>query len=283
MNICFKSGETYYSGFQRFNILADPAFRKCLLAFVPLMAIQTPGVMILRPGMAREIFFILLFLVYMVPAAFTIAGGMPASGWIWYIAAAACYAAGTIPIALGAKYECLLFMAPAAFCLMKVNKAAPHIFKALGYTSPAKPALEAALTVLLSSVIISNLWLGQILIRKSVIHFQAPEKYLWLAATSSLYYGALWGLLYGVLMRKFMDMRYNIVLPITLNVLLTSLYWIPSMLGYNAKLEMVIGGVILQGIVCHITFGMSYFYCRSTRPLLVAFVLQYLFLKMVTF
>lgn len=283
MRAYFKTGDNYYSGFQRFNILADPQFRKCLLAFIPLSAMQIPGVMILAPGQHREILFIAMFLVYMLPAAISIAGGMPAAGWAWYAAAAAFYAAGTIPMALGASPAFLLFLIPALLCFARVDRIAPHLLAALGYKAPPRPAKEIAFTLIATAGLVLYLWLGQALIRKSGVRILPPEWYVWLAATSALYYGTLWGLLYGVLMRRFLDMRYNLVLPIVLNVAIAILYWFPSILGYEIKLEIAIAGSILQGFSSQVALGMTYFFCRSSRPLLAGYVLHYLFLKTLIF
>jgi hypothetical protein len=283
MSAPFAAGAGYYPGFQKFKITADPTFRRCLLAFVPLMAMLIPGVSIIPPGMRREILFICIFLAYMFPAAIVIGGGLPVSGWLWYSAAAALFAAATVPIPLGFSYNFLFLLIPSLFCLTKVNSSNPQVFKTLGYTTSAKPAMEIVFTTLAAAVLISYVWIGQAFIRKMGVVVLPLDKYIWFAATSALYYGVLWGILYGVLMRRFMEFRYNIVLPIALNIFIMFAYWIPSILSYNMKLEIAIGGSIMQSFSCQVALGMTYFYCRTTRPLLAAFVIHYLFLKTVSF
>lgn len=284
MNTYLEVGENYYSGFQKFNVFADPAIRKCVLAFVPLMSMQIPGVSIIPPGMTREIFFILMFLCYMAPAALVIAGGMPLSGWLWYLSAAFFFGCATIPPALDASNYTLLFLAPSAFSLWRLDRVAPHVFLAIGYkTEKINLFREVSMALLMGSVLILYTWLGQILIRKEDINIQHIDKYLWVISTGALYYGVLWGILYGVLMRRFLDMRFNIMLPILINIVITSIYWIPSMLGYSNRIEITVGGAIIQGLACNMALGATYYFCRTTRPVLAAFIIQYLFLKALVF
>lgn len=283
MNILFKTGENYYSGFQRFNILTDRTFRRCLIAFFLLIAVQAPMSIVTPPGMFREIFFILMFLAYMLPAALVLAGGMPAAGWRWYAAAAGLYAAGTIPIAIGGSYFYLLFTLPAMLCFMMANRTAPHLLVALGYKTPAMPATEVAYTILIAAVFISYTWLGQALIKKSGFEIHSTGEYLWLIATSALYYGTLWGILYGIFLRRFLDMRYEIVAPIALNIILMSMYWVPSVIGYSVNPKLAVSGSILQSFASQLALGMAFYFCRSTRPLLAGFIIYYLFVKSINF
>jgi hypothetical protein len=280
VNIFFKTGENYYSGFQKFNILDDRTFRGCLIAFVILIALHIPAIIALPTGPYRECYFILVFLAYMLPAALVLAGGMPAAGWLWYAATAAFYAAATIPVALGASYFFLLLLLPALLCFVMVDRITPGLLAALGYKAPAKPATEITFTILTAAVLIAYTWMVQALIGKGGFRIMPVEKYLWFLATSVLYYGTLWGILHGLFMRRFLDMRYENVVPIALNAILMSLYWIASVLGYSAaSLQFLIGGAILMGIASQVTLGLAFYFCKSARPLLAAYAIYYLFLK----
>lgn len=280
MNIFFKTGEEYYTGFQKFNILTDRTFRACLIVFFLFIAIQLPGVLIIRPGMNREIFLIVLFLLYVLPAIFIVAGGMPARGWLWYAAAALFFAAATIPPARGASYHFLLFLPASIACMLMVNRIAPGLLAAIGYKSPLKPAMEITFTLLSSAILITFLWLVQNLIRKSGYQFLPADEYVWHAATSALYYGTFWALFHGLMMRRFLDMKYEVSVPIALNTILISIYWVPATLGYKTmSVHFLVGAVLLQAIASQVVIGMTFYYTRSARPLMAIYVIYYLALR----
>jgi len=284
MNVYFKTDERYYSGFQKFNLLEDRTFRGCIIIFFILVLLHIPSIAAIPPGKYRDLYFISVFLIYLYPAAFIVAGGMPAAGWLWYGAGAFFFIAATVPIAFGASYYFLLFIVPAFVCIAMTNRIAPHLLEALGYKARPKTAIETVFAVLIAAVLCVFTWMGQALIRKNSFQILPVPKYIWYVATGVLYYGILFGILYGMLMRRLLDMRYEIWLSMALNAVLMSSYWIPSAIGYSTiDLQMVVVGVALQSFASQTTFCLSFFFCRSSRPLLAAYVIYYLFIKSALF
>ncbi len=284
MNVYFKADKGYYSGFQKFNLLRDRTFRGCIIVFFILVLMHIPSIVAISPGKYRDLYFILVFLIYVYPAAFIVAGGMPAAGWMWYGFGAAFFAIATIPIAFGASYFFLLFIIPTLFCMAITNGIAPHLLASLGYKTRPKPLIESIFAVLIAAVLCVFTWMGQALIRKNSFQILSAPQYIWYVATGVLYYGILFGILYGMLMRRLLDMRYEIWLPMALNAVLMSSYWIPSAIGYSTiDMQMVAVGVALQSFTSQTTFCLSFFFCRSSRPLLAAYVMYYLFLKSALF
>lgn len=280
MEALYKTSDNYYSGPQRFNILSDRVFRGCIPVFLGFTALQVPVVAAMPPGDRREIFFVLMFLVWMLPAAIVLAGGMPAAGWRWYAGFAAFFAAATALPALGASHFFLLLIVPALLCFAGADRTTPHLLAALGYRARPMPVKEISLALLSAVVLMLYTWLGQKLIRKSGFEIHTVGRYVWLLATSALYYGTLWGIMHGLLMRRFLEMRYQIGFPVVMNIALITLYWIPSVLGYSmVDMKLAIGGSFLQAIASQTALGMSFYLCRSTRPLAAAYVMYYLFLK----
>jgi len=245
---------------------------------------QVVGAVSFTPGPNRDIFFILLFLIYMIPASFSLAGGMPASGWLWYAAAAALYAAATISVTLGASYFFLALIPVSLICLAMANRTAPHVLAELGYTGSSKPIIEIVFTILIAGVLISYTWIGQVLIRKSGFEVLPVTKYLLHLSICTLYYFPFWGILLGLLMRRFLDMRYEVTAPIALNTTIMSVYWMLSLIGrHNMKVHYMIAGAVLQAIASQASLGLAFNFFRSTRPLLAAYVIYYLFLQTVVF
>lgn len=280
MNIYFETRENYYSGFQKFNILKDRTFQGCLIVFAILLVMHFPASKGYLAGPYRDCYFISLFLVYMLPAVFILAGGMPAAGWRWYAAAALFYAAATIPVSFGASYFFLLLTLPSVFFFVKLDRTAPGLFAALGYKERAMPAKEIIFTILTSATLIGITWMAQTMVRKNGFAFLPFFKYFYFIATSTLYYGTLWGLLYGLLMRRFIDMRYENAFPVALNIILMSAYWFCSMTGYDGvTTSNMIAAATLQSLASQTTFGLNFHFTKSARPLLATYVIFYLFVK----
>lgn len=281
MNFYYKAGENYFPGFQKFNIFADPVFRKGIAAFAGLCMIAGPTSFAVSPGLKRELCYVLIYLCYMTPATIIVAGGMPPAAWRWYAAFAVFFACGTIPVVLGAPYTVMVCLIPAVFSVLQMCRIAPGVPAALAYDKPAKPSVDFAFGVILSVVLIAYSWIGQQMIGKGAYRLLSVKEYIWYFCTGALYYGTLWGLFYGLLMRRLLDMRYDLITPMALNIVMNSIYWIPSALGYGLKPEVAIGGSVLQSLTLQSAICMTFYFHRSSWPPFAAYGIYYLFIKSV--
>lgn len=283
MNVNFKSGSIYYPGIQRFYITRDSTFRKALVVFALLAAIQIPVAVMFKPGPLREVAYVLMFLVYVVPAAVVLAGGACGEFWKWYTAGATFFAISTTAFALGAPGHVLLLILASLPCFYMCHVKASHVLFSLGYTGRLNPLYEIVFILVISGSLISYTALGQVLIRRTEIHIPTLSQYIWYGTTSALYYGTLWGIIHGIIMKRFLDMRYEIAVPVIVSTMIMIIYWMPPILSYTMKLEMAISGVVLMSLSSQIILGMAFYYCRTTRPLVIGYVIYYMFLKSIVF
>lgn len=283
MELNYKATPAFYSGFQKSKLLADPLLRKCILIYVGLAIINAPFSLLIPPSMKRETIFILSTLFYLFPMAISLAGGMSKPAWRWYAAFCALYLAGTIPAAYEIAPASMIVLPAAAYCLWRGHLLAPNIVAAFGYNARMQSLQKEIFAVAATTaVLVFYTYLGTIQIVHGHFFILPAWKYCFHIATAVLYYSIHWGILFGILMRRFLAKNFEPPAPIAVNVFLIFTYWLPSVLGYVEAGKAFVG-VVGGAFSSQITLGLSYYFCRSTRPLIISYILFYLFIKTVVF
>lgn len=279
MELNYKATPAFYSGFQKSKLLADPLLRKCVLIYLGLAVINAPFSLLMPPSMKRETIFILSTLFYLLPMAISLAGGMPKAAWRWYAAFCLFYIIGILPAAFEKVPASMLILSGAVYCLRRIHVLAPNIAAAFGFNTSIKfPLKELFAIVATASVLVFYMYLATIKIVHGHLVVLPAWKYIFHFITGILYYSVHWGVLHGILMRRFLAKNFEPPAPIAVNMFLIFIYWLPSVLGYVEYGKAVVG-VVGAALSSQITLGLSYYYCRSTRPLIISYMFLYLFIK----
>jgi hypothetical protein len=282
LEVYLKKTPEYYSGFQRISLFSDPILQKCALVFAGTAVITVAAVFFIPGEQARETVYILTSLLFTLPMALLLVGGMSAVGWLWYGGFCAFSAAGTVPPYLGYSHSFIYFLAAAAICLFFTAKNNPSLLKSFGYSEHVPPVREILPTAISSFLFIFFAYYVLTEMKNAHFRLMAFSEYVLYAADFTITYGVFFGLLYGVLLRHLMKKHFDLHLLIGINIFLLYLTWLPVMIHRPLPAMIAVGSFAF----CFFTqtvLGLTFFFCRSTRIVFFAYLFYYLFSKSAIF
>jgi len=281
MGVLMAKTKSYHPGFQKLSLFADGTFRKTvflLCSNAALVALLS----VLFPSPQREVIYISTLLLFVFPFAAAMAGGMPSAGWRWYACFGITFAAGSIPVFLGASDLYMLFLALSVLCFVKLHGNAPGLLEKFGYLGRVEPAKEISFSILSSAVFVFLSYLALVRVTHNGTVFLGMGKYILYSALCILTYGLFFGVMYGMLARRLLKLRYELVTAILINVTLLLVTWLPGIIGASNPAQ-ALAASFMSCLVTQFTLGMVYYYCRSTRPIIFAYLIYYLYYKSALF
>ncbi|MFC1474400.1 hypothetical protein ACFLQK_00010 [bacterium] len=277
MNFFFKTTDEYYPGFQKLSLFSDVTFRRTVFLFVSFAVISGAfSRFLIGPG--REVMNIALSLCYVFPYGIWLSGGMPRRGWAWYACFAVLFLSGTVPAILAGRTVFLLSVPAALFCLYMVHRSAPWIMKSFGYMEKFEMWKEIPLTGISSVLFVILTYNVYATVQGIKVGFMPVENYLVYSVIGLSTYGVSLGILFGILMRRLLDMRFELYQAIMVNACLFFIMLSPTVIGLD-NMAVTLAGVLGTSLLSQFVLGLGFYYCRSTRYVLLAYLAFYLFYK----
>lgn len=279
----FEATARFRPGFQKLRLLDDPILRRSIfiIAFCSLITIP---LYLALPKSYNEIIMVIRDLILLLPCALWAGGGLPRRARLLYIPFASLFAIGIIGIKMGGPDWFVLFSLASLPFAYAIHRSAPHLGRELGFTDKVSIPAEVSATALMSGSSIFLGWYGLSHANKLIFKspFPGPADFAAVALTGLLHYGALYMLMYGVLFRRLLKMRFQLIIPITLNVALLSMTMLSDALLMQNKL-MGLFSILVICLTLQFGYGIAFYFCRSTRMVVASHVIFYLFYKTLVF
>jgi hypothetical protein len=217
-----------------------------------------------------------VFIVY--PMALLLIGGVSKQGWAWFAGFCVFLVSGQAPLLMGGLAMFALLLLPAVFCLWMFLRNAPNIPLRMGYMEKFSFIKEILFSVLLSFLFVTLTY--YFLTRVGHYRFTAlsPFSYFVLAVNGFANYVVVFGFAYGIMTRRLLSMRYEPFVPIVFNVLFIFAMWAPAAVA-SGKILLGLISVFAIAVLSQLSTGMAFFFCRSTRIVLISYLVYYLFHK----
>jgi hypothetical protein len=273
----FRSTPQFYPGTQRIRLFAERVVREPILFFAVYTVLATPMYMI-APRRWQVAIDIAISVVAVFPFTVRLAGGASKSAWAWYACSGALLLAALIPFNVFSFEPGVILVVPALFCFLMFHRRAPHVLKAFGYMEKPNPALELMYFVMLTGVF---MMMSYSLMRASNelrIKLFSTLEYAVLALECLLMYFALFGMMFGVLMRRLLNLRFLLAVPIAVNSIILMFYFLPAAVNHGG-LVMAVTSTIVVSIVVQTGMGLVYYFSRSTRVIIFFYVVYYIWYK----
>jgi hypothetical protein len=274
----FRATDRFRPGAHRLEFLAEKAVSRSLLLFVAFCLVFSPEYMI-KSAPARETIDILAALALTFPFGIMLAGGAAANAWGWYAGFAVFTAAATAPVILFDSSPFILLAIPALACFIMFHLRAPHVLRAFGYLEKTSPAMEFLFFALLTGIFL--LMTRQMVAASKMVnpnHFSFC-RYVSLAIGCLVMFGPVFGVMFGIITRRLLDLKFLLIIPITFNSLLLFLYFLPSYIISTPSMVVALGTGAVISVVYMMAMGLPFFYCRSTRFLVLFYLVFYLCYK----
>lgn len=275
MQVMLKATDAFAPGFQRFHLLQDRMFRLAAVAY-PCLAALT--IVLNEIHSARPVWDLVIYLLFLMPVGVSMAGGAPRAAYMWWVAFCALWTAAAAPLFHGAGMLALLPAAPALYCLWRAHRAAPHILKAFGYNENIPFRRELLFSLIPAMLLILVTHFASTRILHYSYSYMGVENYLFLICRGMPCYAVTFGLMYGLLMRRLLNMRMEIVPIIIINVVLFVIQWVPVSLVNENPVD-ALAGTVGTAFAIQISLGLAFLFCRSTRMILLAYMIYYVFYK----
>ena len=263
------------------NLFADIVLRKtivlclvCALVSLPLFA-WLPKKYEILIMLGRDVFLL-------IPISFWVIGGLGSGLMKRYLVFAILITAGAAWYEMTGNSASLLLMFASLGAVVFIHRNSPGIIRDMGYAEPLAWGREIFFALLVSAVfVVPSLLAAKILVKSNfVIH--SLGRYVLIFVTYTVHYGMLYGILYGVLFRRLMKMKYPLFVPIVLNIFLVFITWLADVLLFESVLNAVLASFFIC-LTMQFALGMAFYYCRSTRVVLMAHVIYFLVYKSIMF
>ena len=281
MNFDFKSTDTFYPGVQKSSLFSNETLRKSLVVFAAACLLDFVGCLFVPVGLKRESVWIIVSMLAMYPGAFWMAGGLPRAAWPWYAGFALCGTAAVLPPVAYGYYKTIVFAAPAVFFFYVLSRKAPNITKKSGYQNRMPLLHETGGVLLAAAVLIYPTYyvLGAKHVRMPHL---LPKQYALVLIIGLLEYGPIFAIILGMLMNRMLSLNFQLIMSVVINSVLLFACWAPGFYGDPGG-AMVVAGGVMMALLCAFTISLVYYYCRSPRPVMIAYMLFFLFYKPLIF
>lgn len=274
MLLNYRATESFYEGFQRTELFADKNLRISALIFFLAGLIDIPFKLIFPTGFKSEVgsMFILIFILF--PMSTKLIGGISQKAWKIYAGFGAFFLSGLVPALLGFPVY-LILMLPAICFLVLLLRAEPGILRSFGYLGMPLGLREFLVALTSFGVFALFTYLATVNVTKSEFMLHPFESYLLQFLVVFPEYLIAWGILYGVLMKRMLELKFEPLVPIIFNVVFTVVWWVSTAVNVEDP-GMMFAGIFAWAIAVHLISGMAYYFTKSTRPILFAWTLNYI-------
>jgi hypothetical protein len=274
----YKYTSSYYPGARKLRLTADAAFRKTML-FMTINVVLTIPVNCFFKGNINIVINLIKYLTAIIIFGIVIAGGSPRRGWAWYAGFCAFSVAGVTPVIMYGTAASLALLPLAGICFFMFHKNAPWILDRLGFLEKGLISREIFFSLTCGFIFIlftyhTLLTLGH----KQFVPMEADKyvAYMWIGLIE---YGMYFGITYGILLRRLLQMKYELFGLIVLNVFLLFVFWLPVLIGRPENLVLSIAALFAGAFIVQFTIAMAFYFCRSTRFVIVSYIVYYMIVK----
>ncbi len=271
MQLNYRATESFYDGVQRTNLFAEKTLRVTALVFLMFAVAVIPVKVLVPPGFKSESISMIPWLLIVFPLSTYFFGGISRKAWMLYAGFSVFYLAGMIPTSWG-MHACLLFTIPSYFFLILLFRAEPKILRGYGYSGMRFAPIEIFGTVVTTALCVSIIYMAAIMLQKTTYAFRPPLTYIVQFLMIVPKYALVWGILYGILMKRMLHLKYEALVPIAFNIFFTAVLFLTE--PYDvADPGLIIAKIAAWSTVLNLILGMTYYFTRSARPILIAHAL----------
>ncbi len=271
MQLNYRATDSFYDGYQKTNLFTERTLHVTALIFL-LFAITAIPVKVLVPsGFKSESISMIPWFLIVFPLSTFFMGGISQKAWMLYAGFSLFFLAALIPTSWGAPI-CLLFTIPSVCFLILLFRTEPKILRGYGYSGMRVTPLEIFGMLITSALCVSIIYMAAIMLQKTTYTVRSPLTYLVQFFLIVPKYAMVWGILYGVLMKRMLGLKFESPVSIVLNVIFIIILFLtePYDVGDTG---LVVAKIVAWATVLNMILGMTYFFTRSVRPLLVAHAL----------
>jgi len=278
MDLRMEATDKYYPGFRKFNLFSDAVFRRVVVLVIGGAIIDSVcNYFIPYHAPERELVGSFRTLIYLLPVYIMLSGGFNPRALVYYVLFALMFGAGQAASIYGSPLMSALFFPAAAACFWLFHKNSRSTLASLGFLENISFLKEIVFIIPASAILIYPSY-AAFSINHTELRFLGYDHYFKLLFIGLLTYGTLFGILYGVLTRRLLELRFQIVVPVVLNTLLHFSFWLPAIIGYEQSLKSVFA-VFMSCLLAQFTMSMAYYYTRSVRVVILIYLIYYLFYK----
>ncbi|HOX28069.1 MAG TPA: hypothetical protein PLQ76_02815, partial [bacterium] len=227
MLLKYRTTESFCEGFQKANIFAERDVRVSALIFVLFGAIVTPFKYLIPAGFKSESVSMIVLILFVFPLSTTLMGGISRRAWKLYAGFGVFFLLGLVPALWGFPVY-LVFLPPAVLFLILFLRAEPKIAVRFGYSGKPVSLSEVLMALLSSAVFITITYIAIVMVTKTKFYLHPFRDYFFEFIIVVPEYFVAWGIMYGVLTKRLLNMKFEILIPILINVLLTIVWWAPT-------------------------------------------------------
>jgi len=274
MLLNYRATESFYEGFQRTNLFADKNIRISALIFFLAGLIDILFKFILSSGFKSEVGSMFILILILFPMSTRLIGGISLKSWKLYAGFGVFFLFGLVPALMGFPVY-LVFMLPAICFLVLLFRAEPGILRSFGYMGMPLGLREIIVALISFSIFALFTYLATVNVTKSKFILHPFESYLMQFLVVFPEYLVAWGILYGVLMKRLLELKFEPLVPIIFNIVFTVVWWVSTAVNVEDP-GMMFAGIFTWAIAVHLISGMAYYFTKSTRPILFAWTLNYI-------
>jgi hypothetical protein len=270
----YRATESFYEGFQKTSLFADRTVRISAFIFVIAGLIDIPFKFLFPSGFKSELSSMLVLILFIFPISTRLIGGISRASWKFYAGFGIFFLSGLVPALWGSPIY-LLLMLPAVCFLALLLRAEPGILRSFGYSGKPFSLREVLIALLVFSIFALFTYIATAIVQKSKFILHPSVSYLLQFLIVFPEYLVAWGILYGVLMKRLLELKFEPLVPIIINIVFTVVWWVSTAVNVKEP-GMMFAGIFAWATAVHLISGMTYYFTGSTRPILFAWALNYI-------
>ncbi len=268
MLLKYRATESFHDGFQKTGFFDDRTVRISTLIFVLFAIIAAPVKFSITSGFKSESVSLILWFLFIFPLSTRLWGGMSRKSWKLYAGFVIFFLSGLIPAAWGSPVFLILIL-PAAFFAILLFIAEPEILRRFGYSGKPITPSEILITLIATCLCVFIIYFATVMLQKVnfVPRFSISCILAFLVIVPK--YFVVWGVLYGALMKRLLDLKFEYLIPIIFNIIFTMILWYTE--PYNVDdPAMLFAEIFSWSMILNLISGTVYYFTRTTRPILIA-------------
>lgn len=275
-----KCSDSYYPGYQKLSLFADPTIRRCAALFA---CYAFAGAVASRHMPAERLSMVeaTLQLGAIFPFALKMGGGLRKDCGPLYAAFCALALAAALPAMMFEMYASLILAVPAFAALAVIAGRSSDTFKNLGLNWKRATWDEAALFVASLAVMAPLTMYAFVQIEGVSPNFKLPLlKYVTYFIYGVIFYGSAYTAMYGVLSKRVISMKRSITEMITINVAFHFMLAFP-MAPYFGEFRQWAVGEASGAIMSQFFLGVLFHRSRSTSLVILEYTIFYVFYSVI--
>jgi len=268
MLLKYRATESFYEGFQKTSLFADRTVRISAFIFIFYAITFAPFKIFMPSGLKSESVAMVYWILFVFPLSTILIGKMSRKAWKLYAGFGSFYLIGLVPALWGLPVY-LLFMIPAFCFLFLFLRAEPSILRCFGYSGKQVTMREIIVALITVCLCVFIIYIATAGLKQTKYVIRPPLIYLLAFLMVVPKYSIVWGILYGVLMKHLLELKFESLVPILFNMFFVMVLWFTEPYD-GTDPALIFAATFSWAVILNTISGMAYYFTRTVRPILLA-------------